>query len=149
MTLIETILKSAEQLPPFPVVMQRVLQIMEDPRTSAQDVVDVIQYDPSITANLLKLCNSAHFGLPRTIHSLRDAVVLMGFDQVLELVLSQASVRFFSTPLRGYGLEAGEKTRQADLALHGEDLTLPPWIGRLREGAQRIVHRLIHHGGSG
>jgi len=113
MSLVDAILKSAEQLPPFPVVMQRALQIMEDPRTSAQDVVDVIQYDPSITANLLKLCNSAHFGLPRTVHSLRDAVVLMGFDQVLEIVFSQASARFFTTPLRGYGLEAGELWRHA------------------------------------
>jgi len=108
MSLIETVLKSASQLPPFPVVIQRALQIIDDPKRSVQDIVDVIQYDPSITMNVLKLCNSAHFGLRRSVYSLRDALVLIGFNQLLEIILSQASLRFLSSACKGYGLESGE-----------------------------------------
>lgn len=135
MSLADAILESACRLPPFPTVIQRAVQLMEDPKTSAQDVVDVIQYDPSITANVLRLCNSAHFGLPRTIHSLRDAVVLLGFDQVLEIVLGQASVRFFSAPLRGYGLEAGE------LWYHSvTSALLPKIVGRRLNRETKTIH---------
>jgi HD-like signal output (HDOD) protein len=108
MSLLDTILESVTQLPPFPAVIQRAFQLVDDPKSSAQDVVDVIQYDQSITVNVLKLCNSAHFGLRRTVHSLRDALVLIGFHQLLEIILSQASGKFFSGDCKGYDLENGE-----------------------------------------
>jgi len=113
MSLADIICQSATQLPPFPVVIQRALQLVDDPRVSAQDVVDVIQYDPSITANILKLCNSSYFGLRRTVHSLTDAVVLIGFQQLLEIVLSQASLQFFSTACKGYDLADGDLWRHS------------------------------------
>ena len=113
MNLIETILQSVTQLPPFPVVIQKALQLIDDPRVSAQDVVDVIQYDPSITANVLKVCNSAYYGLRRTVHSLKDAVVLIGFHQLVEIILGQASAQFISAACKGYDLEGGELWRHS------------------------------------
>lgn len=135
MSIAETILESACRLPPFPMVMQRAVQLLENPETSAQDVVDVIQYDPSITANVLKLCNSALFGLPRTIYSIRDAVVLLGFNQVLEIVLSHASLRFFSVPLRGYGLEVGELWHHSVASA-----LLPKIVGKRLNRETKAIH---------
>ncbi len=107
MNLVEHILHSVTQLPPFPVVIQRALDLVEDPRSSAQDVVEVIQYDQAITANVLKVCNSAFLGLRRTVHSLREALVLIGFNPLLEIVLSQESAHLFREPCQGYELEQG------------------------------------------
>jgi len=81
MNLVDCILNSAIQLPPFPAVIQRVLQLVEDPKSSAQEMVDVIQYDQSITANVLRVCNSAYFGLRHPVHSLREAVAMIGFNR--------------------------------------------------------------------
>jgi putative nucleotidyltransferase with HDIG domain len=104
MNLVDHILQSMDRLPPFPMVIQRAVQLIEDPRSSAQNLVDVLQFDPSITANVLRLCNSAYFGLRRTVSSLREAVVMVGFNQLMEIVLSQESAQFLQDPCKGYDL---------------------------------------------
>ena len=108
MNLVDTILQSIKELPPFPAVVQRALQLVDDPKASADHVVDVIQYDQSITVSVLKVCNSAYFGLRRTVTSLREALVTIGFNQLVEIILSQESSRFFYGPGKGYELEYGE-----------------------------------------
>lgn len=112
MNLIDQILQSIERLPPFPMVVQRAIQLIEDPKTSAQHLVNVLQFDPSITANVLKLCNSAYFGLRKKVFSLREAIVMVGFDPLMEIILSQESIQILKDPCKGYDLE------QADLWKH-------------------------------
>jgi len=113
MNILNTILQSATKLPPFPLVVQRALQLIHNPNSSAQDIVDVIQYDQSITVSVLKLCNSAYFGLPRAVHSLREALVLIGLNQLLEIILSQQSASLFYKSCQGYDLKQGELWRHS------------------------------------
>lgn len=113
MNLVDCIMNSAIQLPPFPAVIQRVLQLVEDPKSSAQEMVDVIQYDQSITANVLRVCNSAHSGLRRPVHSLREAVAMIGFDQLVEIILQNNSAQLFSRACPGYDLNDGELWRHS------------------------------------
>ena len=113
MNLVDCILNSAIQLPPFPAVIQRVLQLVEDPKSSAQEMVDVIQYDQSITANVLRVCNSAYFGLRRPVHSLREAVAMIGFDQLVEVILQNNSAQLISRACPGYDLNDGELWRHS------------------------------------
>ena len=113
MKLVSTILQAATKLPPFPLVVQRALQLIHDPNSSAQDIVDVIQYDQSITVSILKLCNSAYFGLPRAVHSLREALVLIGLNQLLEIILGQQSANLLNKSCQGYDLNQGELWRHS------------------------------------
>ncbi len=110
---VDKILRKAAQLPPFPVVVQRALQLVADPRSSAQEVVDVIQFDQSITADLLRLCNSAYFSLQRKVQSLKEALVLIGFNQLFEIVLGRQASRLLSKPSAGYDLQRGELWRHS------------------------------------
>lgn len=111
--MLETILQSITLIPPFPAVLQRILQLMEDPNTSAQEVVEVMQYDPAITANVLMVCNSAYFSLRRPVSSIRDAVMRIGFNQLLEIILSRGSAYLFRQAQRGYDLEMGALWRHS------------------------------------
>jgi putative nucleotidyltransferase with HDIG domain len=86
---------------------------VENPKSSTQEMVDVIQYDQSITANLLKVCNSAYFGLRSPIHSLREAIVRIGFNQVLEIILNRSSANLISRACPGYDLDDGELWRHS------------------------------------
>ena len=113
MNLEETILQSIQQLPSFPAVIHRAIQLIDNPTSSTQDVVEVIQYDQSITVDVLKLCNSAYFGLRRNVHSLREALVMIGFNPLLEMILSRESARFFYGPCQGYDLGYGELWRHS------------------------------------
>ena len=67
MNLTETILRSTTKLPPFPMVIQRAIQLINDPNSSAQQVVDVIQFDQAITANVLIAAESVGGSLNRTL----------------------------------------------------------------------------------
>ncbi|MCX8118308.1 MAG: HDOD domain-containing protein [Desulfobacterota bacterium] len=104
MSEVDQVLQSIERLPPFPAVVFRALQLLEDPRTSAQDLVDVLHLDPAITANVLRLCNSAYFGLKKKVHSLKEAIILVGFQPLLEIILSQQSIGLLKKPCQGYDL---------------------------------------------
>ena len=113
MNLIEAILQSVTQLPPFPAALQRVLQLVEDPKSSARDVVEVIQYDQSITANVLMVCNSAYCGGRRPIHSLGEALVRIGFNNLVEIVLTRGTSFLFFQACQGYQLQQGELWRHS------------------------------------
>ena len=107
------ILESIEKLPPFPAVIHRLLQIMGDQKSSAQDIVEIIQYDQSITANVLMICNSAYFGLRHPVYSVRDALVRIGFNQLMEIILSRGGAYLFGRSYPGYDLAAGELWRHS------------------------------------
>jgi putative nucleotidyltransferase with HDIG domain len=108
MNLTDRIIESIKELPPFPIVIQRAIQLIDDPNSSAQQVVEVVQFDQSITFDVLKVCNSAYFGLRRKVRSLKEAVVMVGFDQLLDIILSHESRLFFQESFKGYDLNQGD-----------------------------------------
>lgn len=111
MKAIETLIKEIEDLKPIPAVFNQVMKIVEDPHGSLNEIADIIIYDPSITANLLRKCNSAYYNLPVKIDSVKDAVAYLGLDQVINLVLINASEQNFKRGQSGYGLNEGELWR--------------------------------------
>lgn len=113
MNKIDLILQSITHMPSFPAVIHRVLELVENPKTSAKDVVEVIQYDQATTANVLRVCNSAYFGPRKPVHSLNEALVRIGFNQLMEIVLSKGTASFFTRACQGYHLEAGELRRHS------------------------------------
>ncbi|MBW2054451.1 MAG: HDOD domain-containing protein, partial [Deltaproteobacteria bacterium] len=84
---IESIIKKIDGLKPIPQVASKVMSIAEDPESSMSDLSEVIIYDTAVTANLLKMVNSAYFGLPEKFDSVHQAIVYLGMSQVVDLVL--------------------------------------------------------------
>jgi len=78
-----------------------------------EDISNVIQYDPAITAGVLKTCNAAYFGLKNPAESIKDAVNILGTDQIIELVLLKSGVKALSGRQKGYGLEGGDMWRHS------------------------------------
>ena len=60
--------------------------------------MEVIQYDQSITANVLMVCNSAYFGLRKPVSSLTEALVRIGFNSLVEIILTRGN-RFPLLPI--------------------------------------------------
>jgi len=69
-------------LPPFPAVANRVLSLVNDDDVAAQQISGIIRLDPTFTAEILRVANSALFGLAREIATVRHAVSLLGLDRV-------------------------------------------------------------------
>jgi putative nucleotidyltransferase with HDIG domain len=89
-----------------------------DPNGAMDEISDLIIMDPSLTANLLKVSNSAYFGLSRKIESVRDAMSLLGLDHVVDLVLVSSISETYNIEQQGYGLGEGELWRHAVTSAH-------------------------------
>jgi len=111
MTSLQTFIKEIEALKPIPAVASRLLKIVDHPDSSMGDIANVIQYDPVITATVLKTCNAAYFGLKHPAESIADAVRLLGTRKVVELALLKSGAQTLSDKQEGYGLEQGEMWR--------------------------------------
>jgi HD-like signal output (HDOD) protein len=79
---VEALVQQIAELRPLPACTLRILEITEAEQFSAHDLATTIALDQAITAKLLRLANSAYYGFPRRITTVRDAVVLLGFREV-------------------------------------------------------------------
>ena len=75
-------------MPSLSTTVAKVLEICNSPSASANDLNRLISYDPVLTAQMLKLINSAYYGLPNRITSLTRAIVMLGINTVKNLVLA-------------------------------------------------------------
>lgn len=107
MTSAEAILKQVQSLSPLPGTLTRLITVLDNPTSSVDDIVDVIRYDEAITTQILKLCNSAYFGLSRQVGSLKDAVRFLGTTKVLQILMAVHGKSLLSNGQRGYGLDPG------------------------------------------
>ena len=91
----EQIVASSVTLVTLPAIFTAVKKVVDDPDTTAMDLARVIFADPAMTARVLKLINSAFWGMNRQIDSLSRAVSLLGMLQVHDMVLSTSVVETF------------------------------------------------------
>jgi putative nucleotidyltransferase with HDIG domain len=104
MITIEDLKKRVRELPPLPDVALRLLQMSRDPDVAPRDIVEVIKLDASITVQVLHLCNSPFYGLPRKVYSLQEAMVYIGTDALVNLVLAGCLSATYERENEGYGL---------------------------------------------
>jgi HD-like signal output (HDOD) protein len=79
----------------LPEVTTRIVQVVEDPKSTAQDMHDIVKHDPALAAKILKVVNSAFYGLPSQISSLDRAIVLLGLSAVKNIALAASLSRLF------------------------------------------------------
>jgi putative nucleotidyltransferase with HDIG domain len=113
MTNVKKILRKVKELQPIPTMVHKVLNLAADPDCSISDLIELVQHDPAITANLLKICNSAHMGLAVKIDSVQQAVTILGLQRVVELVLSQNLTAHLTKAQKGYQMEKGDLWKQS------------------------------------
>jgi HD-like signal output (HDOD) protein len=75
-------------LPTLPGIVARVMHIVHDPSSSSNDVAFIVGQDPALSAKMLRLANSAFYGMPHTITSIHNAIVILGFKVISTIVLS-------------------------------------------------------------
>ena len=76
-------------------VVSGVIDVINDPHSSAKDLKDIIEIDPPLTAKVLKVANSAYYYSLNKISEIQHAVIWIGFDVVKEIALSQKVCEVF------------------------------------------------------
>ncbi|MFQ5806957.1 MAG: HDOD domain-containing protein [Phycisphaerae bacterium] len=79
----------------LPEVTTRIVEVVEDPRSTAQDMHEIVKHDPALAAKILKVVNSAFYGLPSQIASLDRAIVMLGLSAVKNIALAASLSRLF------------------------------------------------------
>jgi putative nucleotidyltransferase with HDIG domain len=108
MQAIDDYISNLRHLPPAPRVVPELMRLLNQPDVDSSKIVKLISFDPSLTANVLRICNSAYFGASTPTSDLQEAVTRLGFQQVYQLVAAATGARLLGAAQLGYGLEQGE-----------------------------------------
>jgi putative nucleotidyltransferase with HDIG domain len=100
------ILASIKKLPTFSPTVVRLAQLLGDEEAGPGEYEAVVQVDPALTANVLRMANSAHFGFSRKIGNVREAITLLGTRRLFELGALSAAQAVVPATLPGYGIDS-------------------------------------------
>jgi len=89
------------EMPSVPVVLMKILQLVDDDRTSARRFEELILHDPSLSARILKLANSAFYSFRSEVKTISHAVALLGLNLVKSLAIGVSIFESFTKGFRG------------------------------------------------
>ena len=101
------LLSKSESLPSLPNVVQQVLLMVNDPEAEAADFANVLRNDPALVAKMLAMANSPVTGISRRITSIRDAVMVVGFQKLSTLALTAGVTGHLAGDYGCYGFKEG------------------------------------------
>ncbi|MBT8437371.1 MAG: HDOD domain-containing protein [Gammaproteobacteria bacterium] len=93
--MLEPLLKQAGELPSLPDVYIRVTELLETESSTGLKIGEAVQSDPALTARILKLINSAYYGLQNPVTSIPQAVTLLGRQQLRQVLVGSVLAGVF------------------------------------------------------
>ena len=131
---LQQIFATVTELPSMPASGIRMLKLLENPEASVDEIEDILRQDPGLTANILKLANSAYFGIPTRVGSPRQAVILLGLRRLVQLVIASCVSAIMGRPVPGYDLTAGDLWRHSiAVAIAAEALVKNKRVGGVED----------------
>jgi putative nucleotidyltransferase with HDIG domain len=106
-------MQEVEAFPGMPATATKLLPLLDNPNSTASEIESILKYDPGLTANILKLTNSAYFGIPARVSSVKQAIVLLGWKRLLQVVMTICMSPLMKKNVPGYDLPKGELWRHS------------------------------------
>ena len=94
-SVIDNAIRSISHIATLPEITLKIIELVEDPTSTAQDLHTVIANDPALCSRILKVVNSAFYGLPRQIGSINRAIVLLGLNAVKNIAIAASLTKLF------------------------------------------------------
>ena len=110
---LKNIASSLKSFPSMPGAAAKLLALIDDPDMSVSQIEDILRHDAGLTANILKLANSAYFGIPSKVGSVRQAVLILGLKRLIQMVIASCVSAIMDKPVPGYDLPPGELWRHS------------------------------------
>ena len=102
------IVRSIKDLPPMPQVVIKIQHLVSDVNSDASKLAEIIESDQAIAAKVLKMANSAFYGMSGRISSIRQASLLLGYQTLGEIVTMAGTAANLSGAMPGYGYDSQE-----------------------------------------
>jgi len=94
---LSNITENIKNIPSLPEIITKSIELMQDKNTSAETLSKIISNDIGLTARVLKLVNSAYYGFPKQISTIRQAITILGFTTIKGVILSASIFKMFSS----------------------------------------------------
>ena len=107
------ILRDVKDLPPMPKVILKAQQMMEDPELDIKGIASLIETDQAIAIKVLRLANSAYYGLSGKVSSIQKAFVVLGYKTLMQILSIASFSTFLGKSLPGYGFDSEDLMRHS------------------------------------
>jgi HD-like signal output (HDOD) protein len=92
---VDNAIREISHIATLPEVTLRIIELVEDPTSTAQDLHAVISNDPALSSRILKVVNSSFYGLPGQISSINRAIVMLGLNAVKNIAIAASLAKLF------------------------------------------------------
>lgn len=110
------VLRRLKDLPPMPQIVFKARQVIADPDSEMAELADLLESDQAIATKVLKLANSAYYGLSGKVSSIRHASSLLGYNALGQLISMVGSASVLGKTLEGYDLDSAGAWRHSLMA---------------------------------
>lgn len=105
-TSFQDIIERIHTIPSLPEVVTQVVRLVNDPKSSAEDISAIMIKDPGMVAKILRLVNSVFYGLSEPVHDLDQAIPILGFKTIRSIALSISVINAFQAKEAGFNMKA-------------------------------------------
>jgi len=102
------IIKTSKALPPMPEIMVKATEVLGNENAGFKEVANVLETDQAMATRVLKLANSAYYGLSVPVANVQQASALLGFQALLDLITVVSTSKMMGKSLEGYDLDSTE-----------------------------------------
>jgi len=127
----------------LPEITARIIAVVDDPRSTARDLHQIIKNDPALATKILKVVNSAFYGLPGQVSDLDRAIILLGLSSVKNIAISASISRLFTTDKLSDGFSARDLWKHS-VAVGVVTRQMCSLIGKRAFAEEAFLAGLIH-----
>ncbi len=110
---LDQLVQWVQEIPPLPNVAVRVMRMADDPNVGPRDIAAVVSTDVALATRVLRIANSAYYGMARKVSTLNEAVLLLGLKAMRSLAVAAAAYDTLKNEAAGYNLASGELWRHS------------------------------------
>ena len=101
---LDDIVSRTSDLPTFSSAALEVMRLADSSTSKAEDIANLLAQDQALSVRVLRLSNSAYYGVSKTVTNLTEGVVVLSMRTVKNLAMVAATYPWMSKPVEGYGL---------------------------------------------
>jgi putative nucleotidyltransferase with HDIG domain len=110
---LDQLIRHVQDIPTLPASAMRIVDIADDPNSSTRDMVKVVETDLGFTSRVLRIANSAYYGLSRRVGTVGEAVLVVGMQALRDLAVAAASAGTLLMDTSGYAMARGTLWRHS------------------------------------
>jgi len=141
---IKALVGDVNNLPTPPVVFAQISRVIDDENASAYDIAGILSEDPAMSAKVLRLSNSAFYGFSNPVPTVKQAIVVLGFNEVKNVVLSASALSAFKKSSRNQEDEDIFWRHSLAVAVISRMLTRTRRVDRLLQAETAFSAGLLH-----